>query len=74
MNELVVAFNRMRKSLQGYYHQLHSELTRRTSAEKELLGYKDTLEEQVIERTDELRSANQKLQEENRERTKQKYG
>ena len=69
LNEVVVAFNRMRKSLQDYYHQLHSELTRRTSAEKELLGYKNTLEEQVVERTDELRSANQKLREENRERT-----
>ena len=33
LNEVVVAFNRMRKSLQDYYHQLHSELTRRSSAE-----------------------------------------
>lgn len=60
LNEVVVAFNRMRKKLQDYYHQLNSELIRRTSAEKELLGYKNTLEEQVLERTDELRSANKK--------------
>lgn len=70
LNEVVVAFNRMRKKLQDYYQQLNSELIRRTSAEKELLGYKNTLEEQVLERTDELRSANKKLQDENRERTK----
>ena len=69
LNEVVVAFNRMRKSLQDYYQQLRSELTRRTTAEKELLDYKNKLEEQVVERTEELRAANQKLQEEINERS-----
>ena len=69
LNEVVVAFNRMRKSLQDYYQQLRSELTRRTAAEKELLDYKNKLEEQVVERTEELRAANQKLHEEINERS-----
>jgi two-component sensor histidine kinase/HAMP domain-containing protein len=69
LNEVVVAFNRMRKSLQDYYQQIREELTRRTAAEKELLDYKNKLEEQVVVRTEELRTANKKLHEEVNERT-----
>ena len=69
LNEVVVAFNRMRKSLQDYYQKLREELTRRTYAEKELLYYKNKLEEQVVARTNELHMANLKLHEEIKERT-----
>ena len=69
LNDVVVAFNRMRETLQRSYRQLREELGLRQRAESELVRYKEHLEEQVEVRTEELREANESLQEEVRERT-----
>ncbi len=68
LHEVVVAFNRMRRSLQTYYQQLREELLRRHEAENELVKYQEHLEEQVEARTNQLSSANRQLEDEIHER------
>ena len=69
LNDVVVAFNRMRETLQHSYRQLREELELRRQAESELVRYKEQLEEQVEARTEQLQEANENLQEKVRERT-----
>ena len=70
LNELVDAFNGMCESLRNYYQQLNQELKLRQEAETKLMEYQDHLEEQVAQRTKDLSSTNQKLEEEISERIK----
>ncbi len=70
LNELVEAFNGMCESLRNYYQQLNQELKLRQEAETKLMEYQDHLEEQVAQRTKDLSSTNQKLEEEINERIK----
>ena len=70
LNELVDAFNGMCESLRNYYQQLNQELKLRQEAETKLMEYQDHLEEQVAQRTKDLSSTNQKLEEEINERIK----
>ena len=70
LNELVEAFNGMCESLRNYYQRLNQELKLRQDAETKLMEYQDHLEEQVAQRTKDLTSTNQKLEEEISERIK----
>ena len=60
----------MCESLRNYYQQLNQELKLRQEAETKLMEYQDHLEEQVAQRTKDLSSTNQKLEEEINERIK----
>ena len=70
LKELVDAFNGMCESLRNYYQRLNQELKLRQEAETKLMEYQDHLEEQVAQRTKDLSSTNQKLEEEINERIK----
>ena len=68
LNEVVVAFNRMRESLREYYSRINQELKLREDAESKLVEYQGHLEDQVAQRTMDLTSTNQKLEQEIKER------
>ena len=68
LNEVVLAFNRMRESLRAYYNRINQELKLREDAESKLVEYQGHLEDQVAQRTMDLTSTNQKLEQEIKER------
>ncbi len=57
LEEVVVALNTMRENLKVSYRKLKVQLDLRTQAENELLEYKEHLEEQVADRTAELKAS-----------------